>query len=354
MLIGFGLLTVHSASITSWPTEYEQIYLIRHAKFLALGIIAAIFCGCLPSQFWFKMAPLIYSGTIALLVAVLIPGIGTEVNGARRWIRQGPISMQPSELAKIALPLFLCMLMTKRRQHMGKWIGGTLPLLIPIGIMAGLVVKEPDLGTALFLGIGAAVALFLGGWPIRNFVVSGGLAVPALGYLVALKPYQVKRITDLAAAWIDFDQAHPQVKNSLRAFGAGGPLGTGLGKGWQKFGYLPEANTDFVFAVVGEELGLIGTLTVIALWFGWFIVGLRLFQNHRRTSFEYIAGVTLLTQVSLQAALNMAVVTAMAPTTGIPHPLISYGGSSLVVSIVTLGIIVSLANTESHVSPAAD
>ena len=352
MLIGFGLLTVHSASITSWPTEYEQIYLMRHARFLGLGVIAAIICGCLPSKFWFKASPYLFAGTIALLVAVLIPGLGHEVNGARRWIRQGPISMQPSELAKITLPLLLCALITRRRDVLNRWFAGTIPLLIPVGLAMGIVVIEPDLGTALFLGIGSTVALFLGGWPLRNFVLGASTAVPAFGYLIALRPYQLKRITDLVATWIDFNQAHPQVKNSLRAFGAGGPTGTGLGKGWQKFGYLPEANTDFVFAVVGEELGLLGTLSVIGLWLGWFIVGLKMFHHHKRSSFEYIAGVTLLTQISLQAALNIAVVTAMAPTTGIPHPLISYGGSSLVVSIVTLGIIVSLSKQDQPLQTA--
>ncbi len=341
---------VHSASITSWPTEFERIYLSRHLSFLVIGLSAAFICSCLPARFWISAAPYMFCATIALLALVLVPGIGTRVNGAQRWLRFGPISMQPSELAKITLPLLLCAIMRRRRDWLPHWFAGTIPVILPIALIVPLVIRQPDLGTALFLIVVSSIVLFLGGWPIRNFVFAIVLAIPAFGYLFAMKPYQIKRITGFLATWTDLNQAPYQLKQSLVTLGAGGTFGVGLGKGWQKLSFLPEANTDFVFAVVGEELGLVGTLGLIAMWVGLFATGLRLLSHFDRRSFVYVAGLTLLTQLVLQAALNVAVVTAMVPPKGIPHPLISYGGSSLVVSVVSIGIIVSL----SHARPGED
>ena len=342
VLLGFGVLMVHSASITSRPTEFEQIYLSRHATHLVVGVIAASLCSLLPSRFWKENATWLFVGTVVLLVAVLVPGIGTRVNDSQRWIRLGPFQMQPSELAKITLPLLLGMMLVKRQMNLHRWITGTVPFVVPIAIALPLVLKEPDLGTAAFLAASSGLLLFLGGWPIRNFAL--GL-IPAAAVALTLKPYQWKRITDFAAAWSDIEQASYQVKQSLLSFGSGGLMGVGIGKGWQKLSYLPEANTDFVFAVVGEELGLVGSLGLVLLWAGFFLTGLRLFRHHDRHGFEYLVGITLLGQMVLQAVMNVAVVTSMMPTKGISHPLLSYGGSNLVISLVSIGIVVSLSKS---------
>jgi cell division protein FtsW len=353
VLLGFGTLMVHSASITSWPTEFEQVYLSRHVTFLLIGVLAAGICSVLPARFWVRVAPYLFTTSAFLLVLVLIPGIGTKVNGAQRWLRFGTLSMQPAELAKIALPLFLCRLVCHHRHNFNRWFAGTVPLLFPVLLMALLVMLQPDLGTAVFLAGGAVMALFVGGWPIRYFLLSGSIALPAVGYFISMKAYQLERITGFLAAWNDFDQAPYQMKQSLVSLGAGGFFGVGLGKGWQKLSFLPEANTDFVFAVVGEELGLLGTLSLMALWVGLYAVGLRLLRHRERQSFEYLAGFTLLTQLALQAALNIAVVTAMVPPKGIPHPLLSYGGSNLVVSLVSIGILFSLSRNRQPGETAA-
>lgn len=356
VMLGFGMLMVHSASITSWPTEFEQVYLSRHAVFLAAGIIAALVCFLLPTRFWIKMSPWLFLGTVLLLAAVLVSGIGTRVNGAQRWLRFGPISVQPSELAKITLPMFIATIITRRREHLDKWFRGTIPVVLPIVIVVPLVLKQPDLGTALFLIVVSALTLFLGGWPIRNFVIAAGVAVPTFGYFFTMKSYQMARITGFLAAWSDFDKAPYQLKQSLVTLGTGGISGVGLGRGWQKLSFLPEANTDFVFAVVGEELGLIGTLGLIVLWSAIYYAGLRLLRRFHRQSFVYVFGITLLSQLVLQAALNVAVVTAMVPPKGIPHPLLSYGGSSLIVSIVSLGIVLGLSKPdgiEPRITPMA-
>lgn len=342
ILLGFGVLMVHSASVTSRPTEFEQVYLSRHLTFCAIGLVAATIAGALPARFWLRAAPWLFWGTVTLLVAVLVPGVGTRVNGAQRWFRYAGVSMQPSELAKITLPLMVCYMIHTRQELLRSWIGGIVPLVFPIAVVVPLTMLQPDLGTSLFLAMGGAIALFVGGWPVRNFLMAGSLAIPAVAYVVIHKPYQMQRISGFVTTWVDWSSAPYQLKQSMVTMGAGGAWGVGLGRGFQKLSFLPEANTDFVFAVIGEELGLIGTLTVISLWVGLYALGLRLIARLQRGSFESNASFTLLTQLVLQVALNVAVVTAMVPPKGIPHPLVSYGGSNLVVSLVALGVVYSL------------
>lgn len=347
VLIGFGVLMVHSASITSWPTEFEQVYLARHLKYLTIGVIAASVAGCMPARFWLRAAPWFFAVTILSLGLVLVPGIGTRVNGAARWLRFGPVSMQPSELAKITMPLFLAAMVIKRRERLNKLFRGTVPFLIPVGIVTTLVVLEPDLGTTLFLLGSACLVLFFGGWPLRNFVVGIVMACGGCVYLVLAQAYRMRRITEFVSVWTDFKNSDAwQLKQSLVTLGAGENWGVGLGRGSQKLSFLPESNTDFVFAVVGEELGLAGTLGLAALWCGVFWSGTRLVRKLRSDCFASIVSMAFLTQLVGQALINAAVVTALLPTTGIPHPLVSYGGSSIVVSVLSIGIVVSLSRAD--------
>jgi cell division protein FtsW len=290
------------------------------------------------------MAPVLFLLSLLLLIFVLIPGVGTMVNGARRWLRFGPASLQPSELAKVALPLYLCWTTERRRDGRGQ-ITSVVPPLVPIATMVFLVLQQPDLGTALFLCLTAAICLFVSGWPARHFVLAGGLVAPLAAGVVVLRPYQWERITGFIATWRDLNLAPYQVRQSLATLGAGGWSGVGLGRGTQKLSFLPEPNTDFVFAVIGEELGLLGTVGVGLLWLTLLILAMRLLSHLPGTSFEYTVAVTLMCQLALQAAINASVATALLPATGIPHPLISYGGSSLVVSLLSLGIMISVARS---------
>jgi cell division protein FtsW len=359
VLLGIGLLMVYSSSITARPTEFEQVYLGRHVVFLGFALACGVTAALLPAEFWRRAAPWLFALTFVLLAAVLIPGVGYHVKGAQRWLRYGSLSMQPSEVAKITLPLFVCWWLARRelqiadlqsaicdsvdtaRSVHSKW--HALWLMAAIGGVVLLVAKEPDLGTAAFLAGSAGLALFLGGWPVRYFCLGGVAVVPLFAGVAALRPYQFQRITGFLATWRDIDLAPYQVKQSLTTLGVGGIQGVGLGRGWQKLSFLPEANTDFVFAVLGEELGLIGTLGLVALWVALFVAGLRMLSALPPRSFAHTAGLTLLTQLVVQAALNVAVVTAMVPPKGISLPLVSYGGSSLVVSVAAMGMIVSLS-----------
>eukprot|EP00913_Durusdinium_trenchii_P008932 g8398.t1 len=339
VLLGVGVMMVHSASITSWPTEFEQVYLSRHLVFLLIGATAAGICSVLPSRFWYRIAPLLFTATACLLVLVLFPNIGTRVNGARRWLRAGGVSFQPSEFAKIALPLLVARILFQNRERLRGIAAGMIPVLVPPAIVVPLVIIQPDLGTALFLSGGCGISLFAGGWPLRHFALISALLIPACIALVTMRPYQLERISGFAAAWTDINQAPYQLRQSLMSLGVGGIDGVGIGKGTQKLSFLPEGNTDFVFAVVGEELGLMGTLGLCAVWLALLVSGLKLLKGLKRSSYEFIAAFTLLTQLAFQAAINVAVVTAMVPPKGISHPLISYGGSNLVASLISLGII---------------
>jgi cell division protein FtsW len=373
-IVGFGIVMVYSASITSWPTEFEQIYVSRQLAALTVGVVLAAGCAGLPSAFWRRAAPVLLALTIVLLVAVLLPGVGTRVNGARRWLRHGGFQFQPSELAKLALTLFLCRQAErlgaatsspKQRcsaRVQGRRMDGSrdkpgnpherssaaawktlVSILAPIAVTAGLVMAEPDLGTAMFLVICAGIALFAAGCPKRYFLAAGVLALPAAGFVAVLRPYQMRRLTGFLAAWSDWSQVPYQLDQSLVSLGAGGLSGVGLGRGWQKLSFLPEANTDFVFSVVGEELGLVGTLSLLILWGGFYWAGLELVRGIRHDRFAATAAFALLTQTVLQALINMAVVTALIPPKGIPLPLVSYGGSALVMNLTSLGIILSLS-----------
>jgi len=342
VLLGLGLLMVHSSSVTSRPTDFEEVYLSRHLMFLAVGVVVAALAAVQPPDFWRRAAPWLFWGTLILLVAVLIPGVGVKVKGAQRWLRYAGFSLQPSELAKIALPLITCRWIAETGPRIRGWWSGTIPLLAPTMVVVPLVLMQPDLGTAVFLLGGTLLALFIAGWPVRNYVLGLATAVPAAVGLLAMKPYQQRRITGFLESWGDWDSAPYQIKQSLVTFGTGGLFGVGLGKGWQKLSFLPEANTDFIFAVMGEELGLLGTLGLVALWCGVYLTGLRLLSVLDNRSFGFLAGFTLLTEITAQALLNVAVVTALVPPKGISHPLISVGGSNLVVSLLAIGIVLSL------------
>ena len=350
ILVGVGVLMVHSASITARPTEFEQVYLSRHLVFLGLGLAAALIAAQIPGPVWQRWAPWLFVATVVLLVLVLVPGIGTRVKGAQRWFRIGPISVQPSEIAKVTLPILVAALVQMHRARLMSFWRGILPVTWPVLVLVPLVILQPDMGTSLFLLLSATIVLAVGGWPVRNFLLGAAATLPALVYLVVNKPYQLRRVTGFLSTWSDWNQAPYQLRQSLLTLGSGGVCGVGPGKGYQKLSFLPEANTDFVFAVVGEELGFVGAASVLLLWTGLYICGLRLLSRLPRTSFEFHAGFALLTQLIVQVILNVGVVTAMVPPKGIPHPLLSYGGSNLVMTLVTLGMVLGLTRSRPHLA----
>lgn len=346
ILVAVGIVMVHSASVTSRPSTISEAQLSRHLVFVGLGVIGAITASMISPRRWFQLGPWLFVGTLALLMVIWMPGVGAKVNGAQRWIRVAGWQLQPSEIAKLTLPIVLCSLIRGNPGRLNHWWWGTIGIIWPAAVVVPLILIQPDLGTSVFLIGGMLVALFLGGWPLRNFLLAGLMVVPMGATLFLLKPYQQKRLQGFVEAWMDWNEAPYQIKQSLISLGAGGITGSGLGKGWQKLSFLPEANTDFIFSVVGEELGLIGTGGLMLAWSLLYITGLRALSQRDPASKEFLLGATLLTQIVGQALINIAVVTAMVPPKGIPHPLISVGGSQLMVSLTILGLVSRLAQPD--------
>jgi cell division protein FtsW len=352
VLLGIGVLMVCSSSMTARPTDFDRVYLLRHLAFLGIAVGASFVATRIPAAKLFQFAPTVFGATVLLLVAVLIPGLGTRVKGSQRWLRLGAASFQPSELAKITLPLFLCWVRLRHRTGLRTSMRELGEVLIPIGVVSGLILLEPDLGTAVFIaGIGG-LTLFLGGFPLRRFAVGLAALVPLAATMLWMKPYQMRRIEGFLQTWSNFQDAPYQVKQSLTTIGTGGLTGVGLGRGWQKLSFLPEANTDFVFSVVGEELGLIGTLTVMAAWVAILLTGMRLLRPFSMQNQRFVVGAVLLSQLVFQAAVNIAVVSAMLPPKGIAHPLLSAGGSSLVGSLLAVGVFLSMTTQKAACEPA--
>jgi cell division protein FtsW len=284
--------------------------------------------------------------TLLLLGAVFVPGIGTDHNtGARRWLGFGFLSFQPSEMAKVALAIFLAAFLARDPERIRKFTRGFLPAIAAVGAAAGLVVLQPDVGSALLLTAVLSMVLFVAGArPLHfaPFVLIGGLC---LAYVVATHPYITQRLQAWTDPWNDTTGRGHQIRQSLTALGSGGLVGSGPGRGIQKFGYLPEGHTDFILAILGEELGFLGAAGIVLLYACLGFVGWRIMRRCR-DPFAFHLSFGLTAFILFQAAVNIAVVTAAVPTKGIPLPFLSYGGTSLVFSLGSLGILMRVSETE--------
>ncbi len=342
VLICIGVVMVYSASSATalLSDESPQGLLIRQGIYAVIGLVAFAVCARLrPSKLVGLGKPAVLA-SIGLLVVVLIPGIGTSVNGSRRWIELGPVQGQPSEFAKLALIVWLAGYLCKNADRLDQMKVLRLPLMAT-GLMALLIVVEPDLGTAIVL-VGAAVAMIaLAGAPARivGIIALGAVILGALG--IAAEPYRRARFMSFTDPWADPQGAGFQIVQSQLAIGSGGVGGVGLGNGLQKVFYLPEAHTDMIMATVGEELGLIGLLGVIALIGAVVWSGYRIALSAPDIRQRLLAG-GLTSLIGIQAIVNLGAVLGMLPVTGVPLPFMSYGGSSLVVLAASSGILVGI------------
>ncbi len=342
VLICIGVVMVYSASSATalLSDESPQGLLIRQGIYAVIGLVAFAVCARLrPSKLVGLGKPAVLA-SIGLLVVVLIPGIGTSVNGSRRWIELGPVQGQPSEFAKLALIVWLAGYLCKNTDRLDQMKVLRLPLMVT-GLMALLIFVEPDLGTTVVL-VGAAVAMIaLAGAPARivGIITLGVVILGALG--IASAPYRRARFMSFTDPWADPQGAGFQIVQSKLAIGSGGVGGVGLGNGLQKVFYLPEAHTDMIIATVGEELGLIGLLGVIALIGAVVWSGYRIALSAPDIRQRLLAG-GLTSLIGIQAIVNLGAVLGMLPVTGVPLPFMSYGGSSLVVLAASSGILVGI------------
>jgi cell division protein FtsW len=281
---------------------------------------------------------------VALLVLVVIPGIGIYRLGARRWLGAGPLQFQPSEFAKFAFIIFMADYLERNQREISSFWRGLLPALMVLGLFFALIMLEPDLGTSLTLAGTGALMLFAAGAELSHLGGLGLVGAVGVFILARIDPERWSRITTFLDPWnpkISQDAGY-QIIQALLAFGSGGLFGVGLGRSRQKFFYLPERHTDMIFAILGEELGLIGSCLVLVLFFAFAWRGYRIaVQAPDRFTSLLAAGVTSL--ITLQAAMNIAVVTASIPSTGIPLPFLSYGGSSLLITLSGVGILLGVS-----------
>lgn len=344
LLALIGLVMVFSASgVVAGNRFHDPVYYLkRQLAWLAFGLLLLHLASRTDYTVWQRMALPILAATIVLLALVLIPGVGTVVKGARRWLRLGPVSIQPAEMVKLVAVLYLASYLTRKEGRVASFASGFLPPLLVVGLLAGLVVLEPDLGTVVVVGLVTLGLLFLGGARLSHLGYIALAALPAVALLIWRSPYRMQRLMTFLDPWKDPTGAGFQVNQSFLAFGSGGLLGVGLGEGKQKLFFLPEAHTDFVLALVGEEVGLLGTSFIVLLYAALVVKGFQIANRAREPFGRHLAlGITLL--IGLQALINAGVVTGMLPTKGLTLPLVSYGGSSLIVSLLAIGILLSIS-----------
>jgi cell division protein FtsW len=349
LLAATGLVMVYSASIaTAEANRYTgnsaTWYLARHAVFLGCALAAALMVFLIPARHWQQAAPLLFLGGLALLVAVLVPGVGREVNGARRWLALPFFTLQPSELMKLAAVLYAADYTVRKHSVLKSFRRGLLPMLAVMLVVSWLLLREPDFGALVVIAASAFAVLFLGGMNGRHFVAL--LAMLAAGFvlLVLASPYRMQRIFGYMDPWSDPYGRGYQLSHALIAFGRGEWLGVGLGASVEKLHYLPEAHTDFLLAVLAEELGFAGVLAVIAL-FAWIVARAFAIARDARWRERHFAALTaqgLGIWLGAQAFINMGVNMGLLPTKGLTLPLMSYGGSGLVVNFMAIAILLRI------------
>ena len=345
LILSFGLVTLYSASSVyairqSLPDTH---FVLRQGIGAGFGLGLLVFCAYTPYRLWAHVAWPLVAATVVMLLLCVLPwtlGIAPEVNGARRWLRIG-ISIQPSEIAKIVIIVWSAAMAVKKIEHFRSLRRGLLPFLSVWVVVVGLILMEPDLSTAMIVSLLGTVVVFAAGARIAHFGFLGALAAPLL-YLQLQVDFRIDRLRIFLDPLSDPSGAGYQVKQSLVAFGSGGLHGVGIGEGRQKYGFLPEAHNDFIFAMIGEEWGLLGVLTIVVLYTGVVLVGFRV-ASRAPDLFGELLAVGCASLVGVQAILHMAVGLALAPATGLALPLVSYGRSNLIVTLIAIGILISVA-----------
>ncbi len=345
-LMVLGAVMVSSASISLADREIGEplFFLLRQLGALLIGCLVALAAMLIPMEVWFRLNWLLLLGSMALLISVLLPGLGHTVNGSTRWLDFGLLTLQPSEPARMCLILYLASYVVRHQRELGASFLGFLKPMLIVTLACVLLLAEPDFGAAVVLTVTSMGLLFVGGARLRDFVFSFFVALVALSVLALSSSYRMQRLTTFLDPWADPYASGFQLTQSLIAVGRGNWFGVGLGESVQKLFYLPEAHTDFVFAVLAEELGFVG-VTLAVFLFG--VIVLRAVALGPKAAalgmpFHGLVSTGIALTLGLQAFINMGVNTGLLPTKGLTLPLISYGRTSAVITLLSLGLLIRI------------
>ncbi len=352
VLIGLGVVMVYSSSWALAAENHDDalFFLRRQAIFAGTAVVALVVGAAVDPQLYRKWAYPLLGAALVLLFLVLIPGVGPRIGIARRWIAFGAFHIQAGEVAKFALINYLAMSVSKKGPRMSDPAVGVVPHAIIAGTVIGLLLLEPDFGTAAMLTSVTLLMLFVGGVKPRYIGLALAAAVPAGILLVASSPYRLRRVLAFLDPWAHRYDIGYQVTESLMTLGSGGFWGLGLGAGRQKLFFLPAAHTDFIFSVLGEEMGFLGVLFVVCAFAVITVRGVQVALSHR-SAFAALLALGLTSSLALQATFNISVALGLVPTKGLTLPFVSYGGSSLIVSAFMAGVLLRLSG---EVAPAAE
>lgn len=344
LLTATGIVMVFSASSAVAYTQFHDsaYYLKRELLWAGAGTVALLiglrmdYTKLRPAALW------IFAAAVLLLVIVLVPGLGLREGGAQRWLSLRFMAFEPSEFAKLALVLFIAQLLSAREDGARSFTRVGFPILFWVGVCFALVMREPDLGTASLFLLTAFIMLFAGGARLTHLLIEAAVAIPALLAFIYASPYRRARFLAFRHPWNDPQVTGYHIIQSLYALGSGGMFGLGLGQSRQKFGYLPAQHTDFIFAIIGEELGFVGAAAVLMLFLAFAYRGIRIAMR-AEDRFGYFLAIGLTASITVQALINIGVVTSSWPVTGVPLPFVSYGGTSLVTTLFAVGLLGSVS-----------
>ncbi|MBU1342343.1 MAG: putative lipid II flippase FtsW [Proteobacteria bacterium] len=347
LLSGIGIVMVYSASSAiSMETHHTLFYFMKkQALFFGISLCVMFVTASFPYKLYKSIAYIILFAAIALLVAVLFPSLNIKAGGAHRWLSLGGLTFQPAEFAKLALIIFLGYSLSKKQEMIKSFSVGFVPHAFIFGLFACLIIIQPDFGTIVVLGLISWGMMFIAGVKITHLLSPTPLLIPVIYFLVYKVEYRLERILSFLNPWDDPYNTGYQITHSLKAFGSGGLFGKGIGLGMQKMHYLPEPHTDFIFSIIGEELGLIGVLAVLSLYLILLLKGISIAKTSK-SDFGAITATGLTIYIGVQVIINTGVALGVLPTKGLTLPFISYGGTSLVINMAAMGILMNIGASQ--------
>ncbi|MFH0763768.1 MAG: putative lipid II flippase FtsW [Candidatus Omnitrophota bacterium] len=346
VLISIGIVMIYSASsICAYSSMGDSLYFLkRHIIYLTIGLVMMFAAMTIDINRLKALSKPIILAAVFLLLFVLVPHIGREIGGAKRWFKAGPINFQPSEFAKIAVIIYMAEFTSRKGPLMKSFLHGFLPAVMVLGVIVGLILLEPDLGTAITISAIAIIMMFTANARIYHIAAAILASLPVLYLALFRVPYRRKRMLTFLNPWADKQGAGFQIIQSFVALGSGGPFGVGLGQSRQKLFYLPASHTDFIFSIIGEELGFIGSASIVILFTAFVWQGMKV-AFRALGVFERQMALGIVSLIGLEAIINIGVTAGALPTKGLPLPFISYGGSGLIFHLAAVGLLLNITRS---------